>query len=69
MQSFLSDDEPTVGTDPYDREMSWADTEQLTSCDREPGESHTFVMRNNTFEDVSLEDGDDHHGNEFSELS
>ena len=69
MQSFLSDEEPTVGTDPYDKETSWTDAEQLTNRDGEPGESHSFVMRNSAFEDVALDDGDDHHGNELSELS
>ena len=70
MQSFLSDEEPTVGADPYDKETSWADTEQLTSQDGEPRENHSFVMRNSAFEDVTLDNGEDEHqGNELTELS
>lgn len=74
-QSFLSDDEPSIATDPYHNETPWADTEQLVGSSshqekEEGGESHSFVIRNTGFDDVSLDDGDeDRHGNELSELS
>ena len=71
-QSFLSDDDTTVGTDPYITESSWADTEQLTSSKRDPSkESTSFVMRNDGFDDVQLGDDDDdhHHGNELSDFN
>ena len=76
MQSFLSDDGHSMTTNPYNNEASWDDTEQLVGVssrkpreEGEEGESHTFVMRNSGFDDVSLDDGDDdHHGNELSDL-
>ena len=70
MQSFLSDDEPSVGIDPYLNESSWNDTERLTGQTHDKGESQSFVMMNNGFDDVSLnaESDDIHHGNELSDL-
>ena len=68
LQSFLSDDDPTAGSETYDKESSWVDTEQLTHRDdSEPKELHSFVMRNSAFEDVAPED--DCHGNELAELN
>lgn len=75
LQSFLSDDEPSIVTDPYNNETPWADTEQLVGSSQQAkeeggGESLSFVMRNTGFDDVSLDDGnEDHHGNELSERS
>ena len=73
-QSFLSDDEPSIVTDPYNSETPWAATEQLVGntqqAKEEGGESHSFVIRNSGFDDVSLDTGnEDRHGNELSERS